>query len=106
MAKHLIEASYTTEGVRGLIKDGGTKRKEAVQAAVKKAGGKVEAFYFGFGGTDVYVLVDGLDNETAASIALTVAASGAVTTKTTVLLTPAEIDKACKTSVKYRAPGA
>lgn len=106
MAKFLIEATYTTEGVRGLLKDGGTRRREAVQAAVSKAGGRLEGFYFGFGGTDAFVLVDGLDNETAASIALTVAASGAVHTKTTVLLTPEDVDRACKRTIEYRAPGA
>ena len=105
MAKYLIEASYTTEGVRGLLKDGGTKRREAIQTAVKQAGGKLEGFYFGFGGTDAFVLVDRIDNETAAAIALTVASSGAVHTKTTVLLTPADVDKACKKTIKYRAPG-
>jgi len=105
MGKYLLEASYTTEGVQGLLKDGGTKRREAVQAALKKAGGKLEAFYFGFGGSDAYALIDGIDDTTAAAIALTVAASGAVHTKTTVLLTPEQVDKACKTSIKYRAPG-
>jgi uncharacterized protein with GYD domain len=106
MGKYLLEASYTTEGVQGLLKDGGTRRREAVQAAVKKAGGKLEAFYFGFGGSDAYVLIDGVDDTTAAAIALTVAASGAVHTRTTVLLTPEQVDKACKTTIKYRAPGA
>jgi len=106
MATYLLEASYTTEGVRGLLKDGGSKRREAVQAAVKKAGGKLEGFYFGFGGTDAFVIVGGIDNETAAAIALTVAASGAVHTKTTVLLSPADVDKACKKTIRYRAPGA
>jgi len=105
MAKFLLEATYTTDGVRGLLKDGGTARRAAVQTAVKKVGGKLESFYFGFGGTDVFVVMDGIDTTTAASIALHVAASGAVRTKTTVLLTPEDVDKACKTSIKYRAPG-
>ena len=106
MAKYLIEANYTTEGVRGLLKDGGTKRREAARSAIEKAGGKVEAFYFGFGSTDAFVIVDGVDIETAAAIALTIAASGAVHMKTTVLLTPAEVDTACKKTIDYRAPGA
>jgi len=106
MAKYLIEANYTTDGVRGLLKDGGTKRREAARAAIEKAGGKIEAFYFAFGTTDAFVIVDGIDNETAAAIALTIAASGAVHMKTTVLMTPAEVDNACKKTVDYRAPGA
>lgn len=106
MGKYLIEASYTTEGVQGLLKDGGSKRREAVQAMLKKVGGKLEAFYFGFGTSDAYVVVDGIDDTTAAAIALTVAASGTVHTSTTVLLTPEQIDKASKASIKYKAPGA
>jgi uncharacterized protein with GYD domain len=106
MAKYLIEATYTTEGVRGLLKDGGTRRRAAVEAAVKAVGGTLESFYFGFGSTDVHLIVDGVDPSTAAAVGLTVSASGAVHTKTTVLLTPEEIDKACQTTIAYRAPGA
>jgi uncharacterized protein with GYD domain len=106
MAKYLVEATYTTEGVRGLLKDGGSKRRAAVEAVVKAVGGTLEAFYFGFGSTDVYALVDGVDASTAAAIGLTVSGSGAVHTKTTVLLTPEEIDKACQTTIAFRAPGA
>jgi uncharacterized protein with GYD domain len=106
MPKYLIEATYTTEGVRGLLKDGGTRRRAAVEAAVKAVGGTLESFYFGFGSSDAYVLVDGVDASAVAAIGLTVSASGAVHTKTTVLLTPEEIDKACQTTIAYRPPGA
>jgi hypothetical protein len=43
MPKYLITASYTAEGVRGLLKDGGTKRRQAAEAALKSVGGRVEA---------------------------------------------------------------
>jgi hypothetical protein len=43
---------------------------------------------------------------TAAAVALTVAASGMVKLKTTVLMTPEEVDQATKKSPAYRAPGA
>lgn len=105
MAKYLLQASYTTEGVRGLLKDGGSKRRAAVEAAVKAIGGRLEAFYFAFGDTDAYVVIDGVDATTAAGMALTVAASGAVHVRTTQLLTPEEVDQACSKTVPYRAPG-
>ncbi|HTS71085.1 MAG TPA: GYD domain-containing protein [Terriglobia bacterium] len=105
MPKYLIEASYTSEGVKGLLAEGGTKRRDAAVKAVKAAGGKVEAFYFSFGKSDVVVVVDFPDNVSAAAASLAINASGAVTTHTTVLLTPAEIDEAGKKSVTYRAPG-
>ena len=104
MAKYLVEATYNAEGAKGLLAQGGSKRREAAAKAIKAAGGKVEAFYFTFGKSDAIVVVDLPDNVTAAALSLAINASGAVTTHTTVLLTPAEIDEAVKKSVPYHAP--
>jgi uncharacterized protein with GYD domain len=106
MAKYLIQASYTAEGIKGLLKDGGTKRRTTVETLLKAVGGNLEAFYFTFGDSDVVAIVDGIDAPTAAAFALNTSASGAVRVKTTVLLTPDEVDRACKTPIAYRAPGA
>lgn len=105
MPKYLIEASYTAEGVKGLLKEGGTGRRAAVQKLAESVGGTVEAVYYGFGDTDVYVIVDMPDNASAAAVALTVGASGAVSLKTVVLMTPEEVDAATKKSPSYRPPG-
>ena len=105
MPKFLIEASYTLEGVRGMAQEGGSKRREAATAAIQGLGGKVEAFYFAFGGPDAFVIADMPDNATAAAASVAINATGAVTVKTTVLLTPEEIDNAVKKTVNYRAPG-
>jgi uncharacterized protein with GYD domain len=105
MAKYLLHASYTAEGLKGLIRDGGSKRRAAAEEALKSVGGRVDAFYFAFGDHDAYVIVDVPDNVSATAAALTVNASGAVQVKTTVLITPEEVDQATKKTVKYRAPG-
>ena len=105
MPKYLFEASYTAEGLKGLLKDGGSKRRKDLQEAVKELGGTLEAIYFAFGDKDVFSIVDMPDNVSATAIALTITASGAATIKTIVLLTPEEVDQATKKSVKYRAPG-
>ena len=105
MAKYLIAASYTSEGAKGLLKDGGTKRRQAADQAITSAGGKLEAFYFAFGESDAFVIIDAPDHATVAAASLAINASGAVHTKTVVLLTPEEIDQATKKGVKYRAPG-
>jgi uncharacterized protein with GYD domain len=105
MAKYLLHASYTTDGLKGLIKDGGTKRRAAAEAALKSVGGRVEAFYFAFGEHDAYVIVDVPDIVTATAAALTVNATGAVQVRTTVLITPEEVDQATKKTVQYRPPG-
>jgi uncharacterized protein with GYD domain len=106
MARYLIQASYVGEGIKGLLKEGGSSRRSAVDKLLSSVGGKVESFYYAFGDTDAYVIVEVPDNVTAAAIALTVGASGLVNLKTTVLMTPEEVDQAAKKSPAYRAPGA
>ena len=105
MAKYLIQANYSAEGLKGLLKEGGSGRRDAVDKLLASVGGKVESFYYAFGDTDAYVVVDVPDNVTAAAVALTVGASGAVAIKTAVLMTPEEVDQATKKSLAYRAPG-
>jgi len=106
MAKYLIQANYSSEGLKGLLKEGGTSRRKVVDQLLASVGGKAESFYYAFGDTDAFVIVDVADNVTAAAVALTVGASGAVNLKTTVLMTPEEVDQATKKSPAYRAPGA
>lgn len=105
MPKYLFQANYVGEGVKGLLKEGGTGRRAAVEGLAKSVGGTIEAFYFAFGETDAYVLADLPDNASAAAIALTVGASGAATVKTTVLMTAEEVNAAAKKTPTYRAPG-
>ncbi|MET1001817.1 MAG: GYD domain-containing protein [Acidimicrobiia bacterium] len=105
MPKYLIVASYNTEGIKGVLDKGGVARRDAVSKLITDAGGSLESFHFAFGDEDAYVIVDLPNNETVAAIAMTVAASGAVTCKTVVLLTPEEIDRAAGVAVDYRPPG-
>jgi|SRR3990172_3239161 len=105
MPKYLTIASYTTEGTRGLLKEGGSARRAAVEKLLGGLGGKVESFYYAFGDADVYVITEAPDNVSVAAVSLAVNASGAVSAKTVVLLTPQEMDAAAKKSVEYRAPG-
>jgi uncharacterized protein with GYD domain len=105
MPKFLIATSYTLEGVKGVRSQGGTSRRDAAAQTIESVGGTLEGFYFAFGDTDVYVIADLPDNETAAAVALTVNASGGATTKTVLLLTPEEVDSAAKRSVTYSPPG-
>ena len=105
MAKYLVMASYTAEGAKGLLKDGGTKRRQAAEQAIKSAGGKLEAFYFAFGDSDAFVVIDAPDHASVAAASLAINASGAVRSRTVVLLTPEEIDQATKKRTTYTPPG-
>jgi uncharacterized protein with GYD domain len=105
MPKYLFEARYTAEGAKGVEKEGGTSRREAVKKHLKQLGGKLEAMYFAFGDVDCYTIVDLPDSVSAAALSFAVNESGAIATKTVVLLTPEEIDAAMKKKVNFRAPG-
>jgi uncharacterized protein with GYD domain len=105
MSKYLVQASYTHEGTKGLLKEGGSKRRAAVEQMVGQLGGRLEAFYYGFGDADAFVIIDVPDNTSAVALSLAVNASGVVTLKTVPLLTPEEVDQAAKKGVAYRAPG-
>src|SRR5262245_55644631 len=104
--KFLFKASYNSEGLQGVKAQGASSRISAAQDMCKSLGGSLEAFYFAFGDTDAYVMVDLPDREAAAALAIAVGASGRLTkTETVVLLTADEFDEALKREVTYRAPG-
>ena len=105
MAKYLVTGSYTTEGLKGLLKEGGSGRRKAVEEAVKSMGGHLEAYYFAFGDNDVITIVNVPDHVTAAALAIGISSTGTVGTKTTVLLTPEEIDQATKKTLSFRPAG-
>jgi len=105
MPKYLISGSYVGEGINGLLKDGGTKRKEVVEQLIGSLGGTVENLYFAFGNNDFFIIVDVPDNVKAAAGVLIANATGSVAAKTTVLMTPEELDQVSNISVPYTAPG-
>lgn len=105
MPKYLFQGSYSIDGLKGLLKDGGSKRRAAAQQVAQSVGGKLDAFYFAFGGDDVVGILDLPDNVSAAAVSLVVNAAGAFKFKTTVLLTPEEMDQATKKTVTYTPPG-
>jgi uncharacterized protein with GYD domain len=105
MPKYLLQVSYTAEGAKGLLRDGGSKRRTAARTLVESLGGKLESLYFAFGTPDVFAIADLPDNAAAAAASLTLASSGAATNKVTVLLTPEDLDQAVKKTPSYTPPG-
>jgi uncharacterized protein with GYD domain len=105
MPMYLWRASYAAEGAKGLLKDGGTKRREVVRSMIEKTGGKLHSFYFAIGTDDVIGVAEFPDTATAAALSLVVNASGAVHLHSTVLITPEEMDAATKKAVPYTPPG-
>jgi len=105
MAKYMFQARYTADGAKGLVRDGATGRRAAVEKACVAAGGKLESMYYAFGGVDAYVIADLPNNTAAAALALAVNQAGGASVNTVVLMTVAEVDEAAKQAIAYRPPG-
>ena len=105
MPKYLFTGSYTAEGARGVLVEGGSGRRAATEKLIASLGGSLEAYYFAFGSDDFFLIADLPSNAAAAAGALTAGGSGGITTRTIVLLTPEEVDAATRLSPSYRPPG-
>jgi uncharacterized protein with GYD domain len=105
MGKYLFQATYTSEGAKGLARVGGSARRASIEKTIAGLGGKLECFYYAFGDVDSYAIADLPDHESAAAFALAVNQGGAASVKTIVLMTVKQVDKAVKKTVGYKAPG-
>jgi uncharacterized protein with GYD domain len=105
VARYLLKVSYTPAGAQGVMKEGGSSRRDMIAKLLADAGGTLETFDFAFGENDVYTIVELPDHATVAALSMTVAGSGAATVQTVVLLSPEEIDKAAGHTIAYRPPG-
>ncbi len=105
MAKYLCYGNFVGEGLKGLLKDGGSGRVAAVKKLIESVGGKMECYYYAFGQYDYFIIGDLPDNVSMAAASLAVNATGLVKNNTVVLMTPKEMDEVIKKSPAYRAPG-
>ncbi len=104
MPKYLVQGSYTDQGLKGVLKEGGSKRRAMVEQLAKEMGGKLEVFYFAFGGDDFVIILDLPSNTDMAATAIVAQASGMVKSRVTVLMTPEEVDQAVRKKVDFHPP--
>lgn len=105
MPKYLWHVTYSADGARGLADEGGSSRREAIREMLESVGGNLECCYYTLGSEDLVVIGELPDNVAAAALSLTTAAGGAARSRTTVLLTPEDLDQAARRDVDYRTPG-
>ena len=105
MPKYLIRGSYSNQGLKGLLEEGGTKRREAAEQSIKSLGGRLDAFYYAFGDDDFVIIADLPNNVDASALSLTANASGTVKSRITVLIAPEEVNEATRKTVNFRPPG-
>ena len=106
MAKYLMVGSYTAEGAKGILKEGGSTRLEAAAQLIESVGGKFESLYWGFGSDDFYATADFPSHAAAAAVALKIGGSGTSRVRTIPVLTADDLDAASKMSPIFRPPGA
>ncbi len=106
MARYLYIINYSPQGAGGILKEGGTARRAAAEAAIKSVGATLESFDFAFGSDDAYIIVDSPSPEAIVAVSLSVAAGGGATGRAIPLLTPEQVDEAAKLTPSYRPPGA
>ena len=105
MPKYMFEATYVGDGIKGLMQEGGPKRREALTQALGSVGGTLESFYYAFGYYDVLGVFEVPDDASAAALSLLINSSGNVNVRLKPLLTVEDIDEAAKKTPSYRAPG-
>ena len=105
MPKYMFEATYLGQGIQGLMREGGTARREALSEALKSVGGTLESFYYAFGYYDVLGVFEAPDDASAAALSLLINSTGNVNVRLKPLLTVGDLDEAVKKTPSYRAPG-
>lgn len=105
MQKYLFYGSYTPEGYKGLLQEGGSVRIGVAQTALQSVGGSLESFYYSNGEQDFYIIVNLPDNVSSTAITLAGNASGTFKIRAVPLLTPDQMDAAVKMNVDFRPPG-
>ena len=107
MSKFLFKASYTKDGIAGLLREGGSGRAKAIDSLAASVGGSIDSIYWAFGETDVYLVGELPDAIAAGALSAKVAASGSASVITVPLLTADDVDAiAARTqNADYRPPG-
>ena len=106
MPKFLVQVQYTPDGTKGVLKDGGSGRRKAVEEFLTSLGGRLESFYFVLGEDDAILIIELPDVESALAVAMSVRASGAIRSRMTQLIALEDVDRAAALHAQFRPPGA
>lgn len=94
MATFISTITFTKQGIKDI--KGTCKRAEAVKAAAKKMGVKVDEVYWTLGPSDGVIIFDAPDEETATALMLQVSSLGNVHTQTARAYKASEMEKILK----------
>ncbi len=104
MPKFLFTMEYSREALAGVMEQGATARREAVDTLIGSVGGQVESLHWSPEGA-AYLIATLPEQRAAATVSFVVLSAGAAKSVRVVdLLTADEIDAAAKASVDFRPP--
>lgn len=108
MPHYMIRGTYTSDGVKGLLSEGGSSRFSQATSLIESLGGTIECMYFAFGGDDLYCIAEMPDDASAAAVSLTVGSTGMAEVSITPLITAEGLDEASKKAggTEFRPAGA
>ncbi len=87
MARYLLQASYTHQGLAGLVSNP-EDPSEVIKTLTESVGGKVITFDYCFGEFDIAGVFEMPDDTAMASVVMVAGASGRVTNLRTTVLIP------------------
>ena len=107
MGLYLYIGSYSAEGRKGLIAEGGSSREAATRALVESVGGKIERYAFAIGPFDFVIVAEMPDDSAALIPPLIANSTGTVSVTTTKLVSPADMDGVARKAqrVTFRKSG-
>jgi uncharacterized protein with GYD domain len=105
MPLFMATGGYTPEGVEGLLKTGGARRAEQLNAVAESLGGRLVALYFGMSENDTFIVLDLPDSVAALGLSKNVNAANTGHCNMERIFTPEEVDEAIAHNVQFLAPG-
>ena len=109
MPNYLVQFSYASRSIKGLVEQPDVDHAEQASAMLASLGGKLLGYWYAFGEFDGVVLMEVPDSSTAAAVAIAIGGTGEVTRlETTVLITMDEAQAAVRraATATHLPPGA
>jgi len=94
MPKYMYSGNYNQKGVAGLLKDGGRARHAEAKRIAEGIGGTLEAYYWAYGSTDFFMIMDVPSEALAIKLSLRVGASGVFSGNLTPLISVEQMEEA------------
>lgn len=96
MGLYLYIGSYTAEGRKGLLAEGGSFREAATRKLFEAAGGSMDRYLFAVGPFDFVIIAEMPDDKAAIIPSMIANSTGTVSVTTTKLLSPADMDEVAR----------